>query len=683
MSDSTISAVPPQPPQPQPQAAPVVVKVDAVPPQLPQNTVVSGQVVANNNNQVSIQTDQGLVILQAALDIDVGQKVNLKIQLLPQPATPPPAQGSQSQPVAQPAPNLVAELLNVSADKISPASNLAVQSPDIDITPQGVIPQKTITQQVPVDPVIVHDSTAFEEYKPLQALIIQMPDILQDDTLAVMTKSLLQLPISQPLPPSLQEGFDKFTQLTNLLSQANLLPANASETAENTGKTQQNIIPTLQQLLQPNPGKAAPFNPLLSQEPHQFIQLQTVQPGENLSPNILVNIKDQLLTLLQPQTEASTLSEKTSNLIQSLIPESLSNILDKAGTSLQAKLPQFLSPTPATSSPLSTPVLKSPLFTLPAIGLVLGLPPHEIPQFENANLVLMATPQKQDPSNPTQSSGQLIGLLAPQEDTPHTPLLPGTILVAALKPQTEKAANFAGLPEQFVEPIIDSFASLHPSLGENWPVLDDLWQQIMSQKNPDQSVAQFTNPLQQIIPSPQPQQLPPTMLFFLSLLKNDFTSSWIPEKHLAGLEKIDTAALIKTLSQDLQAIKSRMDENLPADSWRPLPVPLQVGDQLMRLQWFYRHPDASYERKPGEDEETLNKKRKTRFLLNVPKTMLGDLQIDGLVQERNLDLILRTENILPSQMETAIRGRYTAVLETTGMIGGINFQSGRAHYVHV
>jgi hypothetical protein len=270
-------------------------------------------------------------------------------------------------------------------------------------------------------------------------------------------------------------------------------------------------------------------------------------------------------------------------------------------------------------------------------------------------------------------------LLAPEHEEAHAPLLPGSLIVAALKPQVERTTSFAVLPQELAPLIIENFAPLHPSLGDNWPALDDLWQQIQSQTGSQQIIQ---NPVQQIIPSPTTQQLPPTMLFFMSILKNDFTGQWISEKHLAGIEKLDKAALIKTLSQDLQAIKSRMEEAAPSDAWRPLPLPLQVGDQLVRLQWFYRHPEDNYERSSRE-EETTDKKRKTRFLLNVPKTMLGDLQIDGLVQEKNLDLILRTENVLPSHMETAIRGRYTSALETTGMIGAINFQAGRAHYVHV
>jgi hypothetical protein len=677
MSDGTISAVPPSPPQPAQQAAPVVVKVVALPPNIQPNTVISGQVIANQNNQVSIQTDQGVVVLQGTLNVDVGQNINLKIQPLPQqpvlpsiqplPVQSQPVQQQATQPITQ---NYIAELLNVSADNVAQVNTGSVQPTQIETA-------QPVANQPPADPVIVRDANAYEEYKPLQALILQMPDTLNNETLNVLVKSVLQLPIQQPLPPSLQEGFAKFDQLVDLLSQANLFPANAAETGNTQPGIQQNIVSMLQQLLQPVAGKNMADNPLLIQEPHQFIQLQTIQPGENLSPNILVNIKEQLANLLQSQPAQLALpSEKPAGLLQSLIPNALTSLMGKASDALQSNLPEILTPPPA-----STAVAKPQnLFTLPAIGLVLGQPPHDVPQLDKANLVLMTTPLKQDAQPGKTAPQQLIALLAPQEENAPAPLLPGSIIVAALKPQAQQTTSFTVLPQELLPQIIETFARLHPSLGDNWPALDDLWQQVLNQGATQPALQ---NAVHQMIPTPSPQQLPPTMLFFLSVLKNDFLSQWMPESRLAGLENIDKASLIKALTSDLQTIKSRMEDAAPDDTWRPLPLPLQVGDQLLRLQWFYRHPQDNYERPSGEQDDTIQKKNKTRFLVNVPKTFVGDLQIDGLVQERNLDIILRTENMLASHMETAIRGRYTAALETTGMIGGISFQSGRDHYVHV
>lgn len=649
MNDGTISATPTNTPSQQSASQPVIVKVETLPPEIPPNTVVSGEVTSVDKNQVSIKTDQGVIVLDAALDLIVGQKINLKIQQVIQQSIPVP----------------VAELLNVSDKVVIRPADGAVKPPPVQINP------------VMQDPVIVHDPSPFEEYKPFQAMVMQMPNILNDETLDVLIKTITNLPIQNPLPPSLKEGFEKFNQLTALLSQANLLPTNEVKTTSQPVGIQQNIITSLQQALQNITGKNASSNPLLNQTPHQFIQLQAIQPGQNLSPNILVNIKQQLMTLLQsPQSIPSfpvptqTAQTKPAGIISTIMPNSLMGLIEKAGNMMQASLH------PSLGNNFVTPEGKQ-LFTAPMLGLVLGAAPQQIPQMKNANLILMLMPGNASP----QQGQQLIGMIAPQQQSEgsHQSLLPGAIIVAAVQPQEQKTLNFTILPENLTSKLMETFLPLHASLGDEWPALDEVWQQALAQQlsQPDVLAA-----LRQTIPSPTPQQMPPAMLFFLSVLKNGFTADWVGDKHLAALGKIDKATLIKTLSQDMQTIKSRMEENLPSDAWRPLPLPLQVGDQLMRLQWFYRHPEDEF-RQSSEQDNEQQKKRKTRFLLNVPKTSVGDIQIDGLVQEMKLDIILRTENVLVSAMETAIRGRYAAALETTGMVGGIDFQSGKHHYVHV
>jgi hypothetical protein len=569
MNDGTISASFNPAPQSSSAANPVV-KIETMPPGIPPNTVVKGEVVANDQGKVSVQTDQGVIVMDADMDIAVGQKVSIKVQVILQNAKA----------------AMVAELLNTPKEKVTNPIPIPI--------PSGTI-----------DPVRIHEGKMPEAFKPVQAALVQMPDQLTPETLDVIVKTVLNLPMHQPLPPSLQDGFSKFQNLLQLLSQANFVPAQSLEAGQGNA-LQHTIVTSLQQLLQPGTGQAG--NALTGQTPQTLIQLQNIAPGQPLSPNILVDIKNQLSALLQPH---------------------------------EGK------------------------YTLPAISLVLGQNASTLPEFKNANLIFMTTPQGQ----------QLVGLMKAPADQA---LLPGTIFVAAFQPQIEQVISLPILSTDGLQKLVETFLPLHASLGDTWPALDDMWGQALAQHatHPELLAA-----LRQTIPTPTSQHMPPAMLFFLSVLKNGMTSEWIGNKHLDALEKIDKAALLKTLAQDMQGIKTRMEEPMPNDAWRPLPLPVQVGDQLMRLQWFYRHPEQ--EPQTGEDEAAVRKKKKTRFLLNVPKTSVGDIQIDGLVQEKTLDLILRTENTLSSQAENAIRGRFGDALELTGIFGTINFQAGTHHYVHV
>ena len=634
MNDGTISANPTPVPQQNAATQNVTVKVENLPGDIPVNKIISGEVVSSEKGQISVKTEQGVVVLNTQIDMAVGQKVNLKIQQMMQQSVPIP----------------IAELINMPVDK----------------TPVRPTESPPVINPVIQDPIVVHDPSPFEEYKPLQALVTQMPDILTDETVNVLLKTVLSLPASKPLPPGLQEGLSKLSQLTNLLSQANLLQGNQMKPPEQTGGLQQNIISVVQNLFQNFKSPVA--NPLLNQNPQPFIQLQFIQPGQTLSPNILVDMKQQLMNVLQKPLQAPMQTQPEQ-------PSGLSALIGKAGTILQSIIPGT-QPQPITAIPVDQSGIK-PNFTTPMIGLVLGNAAQSVPQLNNPVLVFM-----QMPGNISGEVGrQFIGFLSPpmNEGQPAQNLLPGSVIVTAVPPQAQKEMQFTILPQQILPEVIETFMPINPGLGESWPVLDEIWDQAMAQQTTHPEVLAS---LRQIIPAPMAQQMPPAMMFFLSVLKNGFSSDWIPEKHLAVLEGIDKEALINTLNRDLSTIRARLEDPLPVDAWRPLPIPMQLGDQLMRLQWFYRHPENEYE--PSEQqEENTPKKRKTRFLLNVPKTGLGDIQIDGLVQEQKLDLILRTEQTLMSHMETTIRGRYASVLETTGMVGGIDFQSGRHHYVHV
>lgn len=634
MNDGTISATPSPLPQNNAASTNVTVKIDSLPPDIPVNKIISGEVIASDKGQTSIRTDRGVVVLDTEIDFAIGQKVNLKIQQMLQ----------QSVPVR------VAELTNLPVEKST--------------RPQAPVQVNPVMQ----DKLIVHDPSPFEEYKPLQALVSQMPDILTDETVDVLFKTVLNLPINKALPQSLQEGLSKLTQLTGLLSQANLLAGNEMKAADQAGGLQQNIIAVVQKLFQ---NFKSPSNPLLNQSPQPFIQLQSIQPGQMLSPNILVEMKQQLMNVLQSPIQAEVPQEIKPGLL-SMLPSNLSGLINKAGNMMQS----ITGMQQTNNASMSDGTIK-PAFTTPMVGLVLGNAMQDIPKMNSPVLVFMQMPG----TISGETARQFIGFVSPQmlEGQAQQTLLPGSVIVTAVSPQGKKDVQFTILPQQILPEVIETFMPLNPSLGESWPVLDEIWDQAMAQQSTHPEV--LAN-LRQIIPSSTTQQMPPAMLFFMSVLKNGFSAEWIPEKHLAILEGVDKESLINMLNRDLNAIRARLEDPLPVDAWRPLPIPMQLGDQLMRLQWFYRHPENDYQESGTPDEQGA-KKRKTRFLLNVPKTGLGDIQIDGLVQERKLDLILRTEDAIMSHMEKAIRGRYTAVLETTGMVGGIDFQSGRHHYVHV
>lgn len=587
------------------------VKVVSMPPNMPTDKPVKAEVVSHDKNVIVLKTEQGMVSIetrQAALaNIKSGDIIQLRVQQTAQLTV----QNIQNA--------MLVEILTVNGQ-----------------TPKPVSTSPPIPPSNP-DQVVLPQQNAFEAYTGLQAKLLGLPQELDNESIAMVIKTLLRLPVPDALPPALQEGFDKFLQLTGLLRQANLLPDQRLQTGQSPQHIPAGLLTALQDIVQAGHPEQ---NPLLKNPAQQFIQLQTVFPGEKLSPNILVDIRQQLVNILA-QFNTSPLELQ----MQPAIPNTI-----LAG----GQLPQAGVPTP--------------LYTMPAIGMVIGMPNIKSPLLQGNNLVFMTTPDGQ----------HLMGLLAQNTvgKTSETPLLPGTVFVIAFQPQSDKSIAIPLIPMQLLADGMDMVQALHLTLGDTWPALDELWQNVLTNHamQPDALAA-----MRQTIPAPQAQQFPPAMLFFLSVIKNGLFENWIAPEKLTGLNKLET---VQQLLNDMRSMQSRVVDDGNPDSWKPLPVPMQVGDQLVRLQFFYRHPENNFS-DLKDNQSSKEKHDKTRFILNIPHTHLGDLQIDGLVQLKDLEMILRTERSLSSNVEGDIRARYQAVLEATGMHGNIVFQSGREHYIRV
>ena len=85
---------------------------------------------------------------------------------------------------------------------------------------------------------------------------------------------------------------------------------------------------------------------------------------------------------------------------------------------------------------------------------------------------------------------------------------------------------------------------------------------------------------------------------------------------------------------------------------------------------FLRHGPQDRDSGGGEDDAD-----QTRFVVEVEMSRLGDLQLDGLVRGKRLDLILRSRAPLPDFMRRDITQIFHEANEITGNRGKIGFQS--------
>jgi hypothetical protein len=650
------------------EARAVSVRIIDIPAALANQNTLSGEVTAIDGKKIEVKTPQGTVTLEADIALAVGQKINLRIITT--------AQRANTQ--------MVTMLLEVVDNKA--ASETARATPSLTASAvaaarSGVALSPLATEYTP--------ETAFAPDQIVNIKILRLPEPITREALARMIKEILSLSPDTPLPPALEEGLNKIRTLLPLVG-AGMADAPTGRPVSLTP-----LVEQITRLIQ-TAGQSGVARGFIDSMPIQnAIVLDNIPPGIPLDGDIVATMRrkiDQVIAVLNaaqnpqvPQVEIPELSAPPAEgklgklwgqiTANPAVANALSKIpADKIGAAVNAlgqqiqtviqpeKINQALSGLVARfDKPLVEPLV-------PGFALVLGQKAQVAMDGKNpAMLVLFRMDSEQ--------SVALMTLTADKVISPRT-VLPGSVVLLAMPQQSVDASSMSGDVQMAL--MQDPVVPLRVSLGDAWPALDELWGDVAVRGAMGADAAVM---MRQTVPQLNAGQLPPTLLFFMSALRHGFADAWLGEGLRSKNPPPMTLAAINQLARDMQAIQTALNDPQSAESWRPLPMPLQVNDQMLRLQWHFRHHYD--DPRSGDDTAVQKLRRKTRFLLDVPRTRLGDMQIDGLVQTRKLDVIVRTETLLASHMEIAMRNRFHKALETSGFSGGITFQSGRQHYVHV
>ena len=246
----------------------------------------------------------------------------------------------------------------------------------------------------------------------------------------------------------------------------------------------------------------------------------------------------------------------------------------------------------------------------------------------------------------------------------QTPL--GTLTLEIRAPlQTGSRITFE-LPGGALAPSGPGAAGLGPAalgtLAHSWPALEETLQ-VLREIAPGAAAAT----LRDAIPHPG-SRLASGLLFFLSALSGGDVTRWLSNQASQALKSAGRDSLLSRLGQDFGQL-SRLADNQGGD-WRLFFIPIHDGDQLRQLRLFLRHGWQDRDGGDAQDDED-----QTRFVVEVEMSRLGDLQLDGLVREKRLDLILRSRAPLPDFMRRDIMQIFHETNEITGNRGNIGFQS--------
>ena len=103
--------------------------------------------------------------------------------------------------------------------------------------------------------------------------------------------------------------------------------------------------------------------------------------------------------------------------------------------------------------------------------------------------------------------------------------------------------------------------------------------------------------------------------------------------------------------------------------------PLQVGGEVTAVPLLTRQvPQDDPDGKNTNDDDATEENPATRFIVELDLTQFGQIQIDGLLKQKKLNIIIRSKIILPSEMKQRIGGMFITALEISGYRGDLQFK---------
>jgi hypothetical protein len=207
-------------------------------------------------------------------------------------------------------------------------------------------------------------------------------------------------------------------------------------------------------------------------------------------------------------------------------------------------------------------------------------------------------------------------------------------------------------------PAGDGLRPLLPGSAGRWDALNEAY--ALLQRVDPALARQVAN---SIVPSPGPR-LAGTMLFFLSAVFSGDARRFLGNDAMRQISRASGGA--SRLAAEIGQMQ-RTATDATGQDWRLFLVPIMTGDGLEQLRFMLRKNDGKG--KKGKDDTG------TRFLIEVTMSRFGAFQFDGLSRKKQLDLVVRTQAELPTEMRDDIRSIFGNTVTALGLTGTIAFRA--------
>ena len=207
--------------------------------------------------------------------------------------------------------------------------------------------------------------------------------------------------------------------------------------------------------------------------------------------------------------------------------------------------------------------------------------------------------------------------------------------------------------------------------GFQWPAIEELYQTLL-QSNP-----QAAQSLSTLLPNAAtPGRMGPAAMMFIAAVRAGDLGGWMGDKKIDLLQRAGRGNLLSQITREIANTSRTVVQESTSSEWRAVPLPMFWEGEIQKIMLFTKHENR-------QDHNDNEKDQQTRFIFDLNLSRMGDVQLDGLLREKRLDLMVRTQNMMSQPMQETMRKAYLSALSHTSMTGEINFQGDKNHWVHV
>lgn len=233
------------------------------------------------------------------------------------------------------------------------------------------------------------------------------------------------------------------------------------------------------------------------------------------------------------------------------------------------------------------------------------------------------------------------------------------------------AAGRPAFPAQMLSQTIASLDGVRPGqAGQPFPALRELLS-VLGQAAPEAARQAVSLTLPQAN-----QALAGTALFFLAAVRGGDIRSWLGQQAGRALEAAGRGEILGRVAAEIGAGVRTVVDGAGGD-WRVHPIPLFHHGQVEEIRLFVRQ--RCEEDEAAEDRWQAGQ----RFVFDLTLSRLGPIQIDGLIRQKRLALMVRSQDTLALGLRRDMQVLFADALEAVGFTGTLTFQSGRDGWIRL